>query len=78
MKADPAVTPTDNPAEDVRFLTAIDVGRQAGCHANTAKQVAEQLRIPIAQTVRGCRLFTPKQADSIAAEVERRRKEDKY
>ena len=67
-------TLTERP-EDVRLLTAVDVARQSGSHPNTAKKVAEELRLVIIRTQSGCRLFTADQAAKITAEIERRRLE---
>jgi DNA-binding transcriptional regulator YhcF (GntR family) len=61
--------------EDCRLLTAADVARQAACHPNTAKKIADELRLVIIRTQAGCRLFTPDQAAKITNEVERRRLE---
>lgn len=68
-------TLTREQPEDLRLLTAADVARPAGCHANTVKKVAEELHLVILRTASGCRLFTPQQAEKISAEVERRRLE---
>ena len=70
--AQPVAGATPTPAG---LLTPADVGRVAVCHPNTTKKIADALRMDVARTAGGCRLFTPAQAERIKAELERRRRE---
>jgi hypothetical protein len=57
------------------YLTAADIGRRVGKHPNTVKELAAQLRLDVARTANGTRLFTEDQAQKIAAEFARRAQE---
>jgi len=68
-------TLTREPGTDATLYTSADVARPAGCHPNTVKKIAADLRLDIIRTPRGCRLFTNGQAERIRTELERRRRE---
>jgi hypothetical protein len=64
-------TATSAPA----FLTAADVARRVSRHPNTVKELAAQLRLELAHTANGTRLFSEADAAKIAAEIQRREQE---
>jgi hypothetical protein len=70
----PAPSPA-TPTTTLRFLTVVDIARRVGRHPNTVKEIASQLRLDLARTASGARLFTEEQAAKLTAEVERRERE---
>jgi hypothetical protein len=71
---EPAPSPA-TPTVAPRYLTVVDIARRVHRHPNTVKDVASRLRLDLARTANGARLFTEEQAEKIAAEIERRRRE---
>lgn len=67
--------PAPSTATPPTYLTAADIGRRVGRHPNTVKEIAAQLRIDLARTANGTRLFSEADAARVAAELQRREME---
>ena len=62
-------------SEAAEFYTAADVGAEVSKSATAIKQLTLELRLPILKTKSGIWIFTRPMVEKIAAEIERRRRE---
>lgn len=57
---------------DTKYYSPNDAAKVCGCSGATIKRLADEMRLPIEKTVGGIRLFTEKQVETIAVELQRR------
>ena len=60
---------------DVALYVAGEAARECECSASTIRRLAEELKLAVLRTQKGCRIFTADQVQQIASELERRRRE---